>query len=152
MSGPQHQQWAPPAWTPQPARRRSRWLTVGLPVGIVVLALVVLGLLAVRGFAGSIGPAQDAARAYATALVEQRWDDAHAMLCEASAEAVTAQELAASFGEPPLTGSRVEGVNVVWSNGRTTGDATVVLETEGGVPERILLALVEEDGDWRPCL
>jgi hypothetical protein len=118
---------------------------------VVLAVLGVLGFFAVRAFTEGIGPAQDATKAYASALVEQRWDDAHAMLCEASAEEFSAADLAASFGEPPLTGSSIEGVNVVWSNGRTTGDATVVFEADGGVRERTLLALVEEDGEWRPC-
>lgn len=153
MSGPHQQQWPPsPAWNPPPRRRRSRWLTVGLPVGIVVLVAVgLLGYLVVRAFTEGIRPARDATRAYADALVDQRWDDAHAMLCEASAEEFSAQDLATSFGDPPLTGAGIEGVNVVWSNGRTTGDATIVFETDGGVRERTVMALVEEDDIWRPC-
>ena len=152
MSGPQ-QQWPtpPPVWTPPAKRRRSRWLTVGLPVAVVAVVLVVLGLGAVRVFVRGVQPAQDAAEAYADALVAQRWDDAHAMLCAAGAEEFTAGELEASYGEPPLTGSDIEAVNVQWSNGRTSGDATVVLESDGGVRERMLLALVEEEGTWRPC-
>ena len=152
MSGPQ-QQWptAPPAWNPPEKRRRSRWLTVGLPVGVVLAVLVALGVVVVRGFVGGLEPAQEAAEAYADALVDQRWEDAHAMLCAAGAEESTAGELEASYGEPPLTGSDVEAVNVTWSNGRTSGDATVVLESDGGVRERVVLDLVEEDGTWRPC-
>jgi len=152
VSGPQQQWPSAPPWNPPVRRRRSRWLTVGLPVGLVVLvALGLLGYVVVRAFSDGVRPAQDATRAYADALVDQRWDDAHAMLCETSAGEFTAQALEASYGEPPLTGSDVEAVNVVWSNGRTTGDATVVLESDGGVRERMVLALVEEDGTWRPC-
>ena len=49
-----------------------------------------------------------------------------------------ADALEASYGEPPLTGSDIEAVNVQWSSGRTSGDATVVLESDGGVRERML--------------
>ena len=152
MGSPQQQWPAAPAWNPQPRRRRSRWLTVGLPVGLVAVAVLgVVAFLAVRGFTEGIRPVQDATRTYASALVDQRWDDAHAMLCRSSAEEFSAAELATSFGEPPLTGSSIEGVDVVWSNGRTTGEATVVFESDGGVRERTVLPLVEEDGTWRPC-
>ena len=151
MSGPQQWSTAPPVWNPPAKRRRSRWLTVGLPVAVALVVLVVLGVVVVRAFAGGLQPAQDATRAYADALVDQRWDDAHALLCAASAAEFTAQELEASYGRPPLTGSDIEAVNVRWSNGRTSGDATVVLESDGGVRERMLLVLVEEGGTWRPC-
>ena len=124
---------------------------MGLPVAVVLVALGVLGFVVVRGFVGGLQPAQDATRAYADALVDQRWDDAHAMLCAASAGEFTPEALEASYGDPPLTGSDIEAVNVTWSNGRTTGDATVVLESDGGVRERLVLDLVEEDGTWRPC-
>ena len=152
MSGPP-QQWPtpPPVWNPPAERRRSRWLTVGLPVAVVAVVLVVLGVGAVRVFVRGVQPAQDAARAYADALVDQRWDDAHGLLCAGSAGEFSPEELEASYGEPPLTTSDIEAVNVRWSNGRTSGDATVVLESDGGVRERLLLVLVEEDGTWRPC-
>lgn len=151
MSGPQQPWPAAPPWNPPVKRRRSRWLTVGLPVAVVLVVLGVLGVVVVRGFAGGVLPAQDAARAYADALVDQRWDDAHAMLCADSAGEFTAAELEASYGEPPLTGADTEAVNVQWSNGSTTGDATLVLESDGGVRERVVIALVEQDGTWRPC-
>lgn len=152
MSGSEQQWPSAPAWNPTPRRGRSRWLTVGLPVGLVVLAVLgVLAFLVVRGFTEGIRPAQDATRSYASALVDQRWDDAHAMLCRSSAEEFSAEQLATSFGSPPLTGSSIEGVSVQWSNGRTSGEATVVLESDGGVRERTVLPLVEEDGTWRPC-
>ena len=152
MTGPQ-QQWptAPPVWNPPARRRRSRWLTVGLPVAVGLVVLGLLAVVVVRAFAGGLQPAQDATRAYADALVDQRWDDAHALLCAASAGEFSPEELEASYGEPPLTSSDIEAVNVRWSNGRTSGDATVVLESDGGVRERLLLELVEEDGTWRPC-
>ena len=113
--------------------------------------LVALVLLAVNGFTDGIRPAQQAAGAYATALVEPRWDDAHGMLCEESAAQVTAEDLATRYGDPPLTGYSIDGVNVLWSNGRTTGDATITFETEGGLSDRTVMPLVEEGETWRPC-
>ena len=49
------QQWpaAPPVWNRPGRRRRSRWLTVGLPVGVVLVVLVVLGVVVARS--GRIG-------------------------------------------------------------------------------------------------
>lgn len=155
----QSQPWGPPPpghdaptpWGPPPKRRRSRWLTIGLPVGLVVVMLAVVGILAVRGISGGIRPAQQAVDAYATALVEQRWDDAHGTLCERSAARFTAEDLAATYGEPPLTGYAVLGVSVNWSNGRTTGLATVEFTTGSGMPDRTELPLAEEGEDWRVC-
>ncbi len=150
---PHYPPLAPPPWAPPPRRRRSRWLTVGLPIGGVLLlggcgAFVVV---AVRGISGQIGPAQEAAGAYAGALVEQRWDDAHDMLCDDSAARLSADDLAVLFGDPALTGFSVDGVNVVSSNGRTTGDATLTFQLEGGLEQQSLVPLVEDGGDWRPC-
>ncbi|MCA0144193.1 hypothetical protein [Blastococcus sp. LR1] len=150
MSGPeQHAQpWTPP----QTTRRRSRWLTVALPIGLLALLIIgTLGFFAVRGFSEDVRPAQQAVDAYATALVEQRWDDAHGLLCEKSADEYTAEDLAASFGAPPLTGYYVLSVSVRWSNGTTAGDATVSFETDGGMEQDVSLPLVEEGDDWRPC-
>lgn len=150
MSRPdqQSQPWAPPPST----RRRSRWLTIGLPIGALLLGgVLLLGFLAFRGFTQDVRPAQQAVDAYATALVEQRWDDAHGLLCESSAAEYTAEDLAASFADPPLTGYTVLGVSVRWSNGTTAGDATVSFETDGGMEQDVSLPLVEEGEDWRPC-
>src|SRR4051794_17282925 len=67
--------WAPsaPAAFAPPRRRRSRWLTVGLPVGLVLLlggCGAAITLLA-TSVGSSIKPAQQAATAYAKALVDQ---------------------------------------------------------------------------------
>ncbi|TFV52689.1 hypothetical protein [Blastococcus sp. TF02A-35] len=160
--GPHPQQWAPPPWAPPPwappppwgpppGPRRSRWATVGAPLLLVLVVLGSLGFFADRGFVQAIAPAQEAADTYATALVEQRWDDAHGMLCEGSADEYTAEDLATTFGQPPLVAYSIDGVNVVWSNGRTTGDAAITFVTRSGVRERTSVALVEEDGRWRVC-
>ena len=142
---------APPA-APAPRRRRSRWLTIGLPIG--VLALVAIGVavwFGVRGFLGTLGPAQQAAEDYATALVDGRWADAQAQLCDDDRSTVTAEALAQQYSASDLTGYRLEGINVVSSNGRTSGEARLVFETPGGLDTTTVLPL-EEDGDtWRPC-
>jgi hypothetical protein len=145
--------WTPPPWAPPPRRRRSRWLTVGLPIAGVVLlgGLVAVVVFAVKGFTGALQPASQAADAYATALVEQRWDDAHGMLCDRSAAEFTAEDLAVLFRDPPMTGFSTEGVNVNWTNGLTTGEVSMTFETEDGERTRTVLALVEEEGTWRPC-
>ncbi|GAB4081339.1 hypothetical protein GCM10028783_22880 [Modestobacter muralis] len=146
--------WAPPAhpYQPAPPRRRSRWLTIGLPIG--VLALVCLGVavwFGVRAFLGTLGPARTAAEDYATALVEGRWDDAQGQLCESDRSVVTADALAQEYSSPDVTGYRLEGINVVSSNGRTSGEARLVFETTSGLDTTTVLPL-EKDGDtWRPC-
>ncbi|CCG02120.1 hypothetical protein [Blastococcus saxobsidens] len=171
MSGPGHQQgqppWGPPPpgygpppsyappppWSPPPRRRRSRWLTIGLPVGGVLFlaGLVALVVVAVNGFTSSLRPAQEAAEAYATALVDGRWDEAHGMLCRRSAADLTADDLAVLFGDPPLAGFSIDGIDVAWSNGESSGDVTITFETEGGLQSRTVLGLVEEGEGWRPC-
>ena len=145
----------PPRWQPLPLqkRRRSRWLTIGLPLGL----LLVLGgcatavVLLVTTVGGALGPARQAGEAYATALVEQRWDDAHAMLCDEARTAVTARQLAAQYGQPPLTGYSIDGVNVRSSGGQETGDVTIRFVSEGGLDELTLVPLVEDGDRWRPC-
>ena len=151
--------WQPapptPPWAAAPVRkpRRSRWLTVGLPLGVVLLlggcsALTVFAVLAAKD---SLGPAQDAAGEYATALVEQRWEDAHALLCEPSRSEISADDLEELYRDPALSGYRVEGVNVRSSNGRTTGDVTLAFETESGLADRTFLPLVKVGEEWQPC-
>jgi hypothetical protein len=156
MTNPQGP-WAPPSpaapWAqPAPRRRRSRWLTVGLPVGLVVLLAVCVGVwFGVRAFFGTLGPARQAAEDYATALVDGRWGDAQGQLCERDRSAVSADALEQQYAANDLTGYRLEGINVVSSNGRTSGEARLVFETPDGLDTTTVLPL-EKDGDtWRPC-
>ena len=141
--------WAP---YPPPRRRRSRWLTVGLPLGLVLL----LGgcAVAVAAFATSIGtsikPAQEAATAYAEALVHQRWADAQAMLC-AQDRRVTPDQLAAHYANPRPTGYAVQGVNVTNYNGKVSAVATLRLDTADGLSNTTSLPLIKEGETWRPC-
>jgi hypothetical protein len=153
-SPPMYPPPAPPYRAPPvQKRRRSRWLTVGLPLGV----LLVLGgcgtvaVLAVYAFTGSLGPAMEVGGAYAGALVDQRWDDAHAMLCDEARAAVTAEQLAARYGGPPLTGYSVEGAYVGSSGGHTSGEVTVRFLTEDGLDELTVVPLVRDGDDWRPC-
>lgn len=155
MTNPQ-ETWAPPspaAWAqPAPRSRRSRWLTVGVPVGLVVLLAVCVGVwFGVRAFLGTLGPVGQAAEDYATALVDGRWADAQGQLCERDRSAVSADALEQQYATSDLTGYRVEGISVVSSNGRTSGEARLVFETPNGLDTTTLLPL-EKDGDtWRPC-
>src|SRR5688500_1030566 len=82
---------SPPPWAPPPRPRRSRWLTVGVPSRALLLlgGCGTLAVLAVNAFTGAIGPATQATEEYATALVEQRWDDAREMLCDEVRPALT---------------------------------------------------------------
>jgi hypothetical protein len=142
---------APPT-PPAPRRRRSRWLTIGLPLAVLALVGIGVGVwFGVRAFMGAIGPAQQAAGDYATALVEGRWDDAQAQLCEQDRSTVTADALEQEYSSPDLTGHRLEGISVTSSNGRTSGEARLVFTTDGGLDTTTVLPL-EKDGDvWRPC-
>jgi hypothetical protein len=150
---PGQQPWSPPSqpWAPPPKRRRSRWLTVGLPIGALLLLAGVgtLAVILIKTIAGSLGPAKDAAEAYATALVEERWDDAHSMLCEQSRSEVTSEDLASLHGG--LSDYSLTGINVHSSGGRTTGEATITFERDDGLDDTTAVPLVEESGDWRPC-
>ena len=151
--GPAAAPWpaAPPS-PPAPRRRRSRWLTVGLPVGLVLLTALAVGVwFAVRALMGALAPAQDAAENYATALVEGRWADAQGQLCFRDRSAVTADALAQQYSSSGLTGYRIEGISVVTSNGETSGQATVVFTTGSGLDSTTVLPLEEDGGTWRPC-
>ena len=142
----------PPAGFVPPRRRRSRWLTVGLPIGLVLL----LGgcgaaiTLFVTSIGSSIGPAQQAATAYAKALVDQRWSDAQAMLCSQDRVA-TADQLAAHYSTPRLTGYTVDGVNVSNVNGQVSATATIRFDTADGLHNSTTLPLTKEGDTWHPC-
>jgi hypothetical protein len=136
-------------------RRRSRWLTVGLPLGGVLLlggCATVVGLL-ISTVRNQLGPAQDAARDYAQALVDERWEDAHALLCAPAQAGVTASELAAHYAEPELTGYRIDGVNVSTVNGDSSAQVDITFSTADGLSDRTSLPLVpDDDGEgWRAC-
>jgi hypothetical protein len=98
----------------------------------------------------SIKPAEQAATAYAEALVGQRWSDAQAMLCSQD-KGVTADQMAAHYAQPRLTGYRVEGVNVANYNGTTSATATLRFDTADGLSNSTTLPLTKEGEAWRPC-
>jgi hypothetical protein len=108
-------------------------------------------VLAFNAFTGTVGPATDAGEAYANALVEQRWNDAHAMLCEDSQATITPEQLADQYGMPPLTGYSIAGVEVESSVGGSSGQVTVRFATEDGLEQLIVVPLAGDGGDWRPC-
>ena len=151
--GPDAASWpAAPPGPPVPRRRRSRWLTIGLPVAVLVLAAVGVAVWsAVGAVRGAVGPAQDAAEEFADAVVDGRWDDAQGQLCVRDRSTVTADALAQQYALTGLTGYRVDGISVVTSNGETSGEAQVVFTTDTGLDSTTLLPLEEDDGTWRPC-
>lgn len=137
-----------------PRRRRSRWLTVGLPVGIALAlggALVWFLLGAVRDLAGALGPAQQNAAAYAQALVDERWSDAHDLLCVQSQSVVTVTDLAEHYGDRELTGYRIDGVNIGVHNGVESGRVDITFTTEHGLDDVTTLPLTQDGESWRPC-
>lgn len=154
MTGPGQQ---PPYWLPAPPpprRKRSRWLTVGLPVtgGLLLLGGCGAAVLDfVNGVGGELGPARQAAESYAQALVDGRWDDAHASLCAEVRADVTPDELAEHYTDPGVTEFGLDGVNVQSSNGRSTADVTVTLVYADGLQDHLVLPLADEDGSWRVC-
>lgn len=159
---PPHGQPPPPGaypWPPYPPpgyasrrRRRSRWLTVGLPIGLVLL----LGgcgaaiTLFVTSVGSSIEPAQKAATAYADALVAQRWGDAQAMLCSQDS-VVTPDQMAAHYSNPRLTGYSVQNVNVSNVNGKVSATAVLRFSTADGLSNTTTLPLTKEGDTWHPC-
>jgi hypothetical protein len=106
--------------------------------------------LVVSSVGNSIRPAQEAARAYAEALVGQRWSDAQAMLCSQD-RAVTPDQLAAHYANPRPTGYAVQGVNVTNYNGTVSAVATLRLDTADGLSNTTSLPLIEEGDTWHPC-
>ncbi|SDF45160.1 hypothetical protein SAMN05660324_0155 [Klenkia brasiliensis] len=133
-------------------RRRSRWLTVGLPVGLAVLLLLGVGaFVLVRAVSGAVAPVGDAASGYAQALVDGRWADAHGSLCAADRAATTPDDLARRYGSPQVTGYQVVGVQVESYNGETSATVQLVLSAPGGLDDQTVLPMVQEDGAWRPC-
>ena len=152
-----HGPWVPPypaapPTPPAPRRRRSRWLTVGLPLGVLALVGVVLAVwTGIGALRSALGPAQQAARDYATALVDGRWDDAQGQLCARDRAEVTPAALAQRYSSPDLTGYRLERTDVVSSNGTTSGEARLVFTTASGPGSTTVLPLEEDGGTWHPC-
>ncbi|WNV76014.1 hypothetical protein [Geodermatophilus sp. DSM 44513] len=119
-----------------------------------LLVLGGCGALAVRFLdtvGSEVGPVRDAAESYAQALVDGRWDDAHAGLCADVRGEVTADELAAHHTDPDVTGYDVRGFDVRSSGGRTTAEVTVTLEYADGWRDNLVLPLADEQGTWRVC-
>ena len=143
----------PPYWAPAPVRRRrSRWLTVGLPLGGVLLlggCATAIGLL-ISTVRNDLGPAMQAADAYASAVVDERWDDAHDLLC-AQDQAVTAQDLAVHYAQPDRTGFSVDGVYVTSMDGEKSAQADITYETADGLTDRETLPMISDGEAWRPC-
>jgi hypothetical protein len=151
----QYQPASPPGQQPffvQPRPRtgkRSRWLAIGLPVGLV---LVVGGVaLAVAGV-HSVGEASGAVDRFGAAIRDGRFSDAHGMLCAADRTNVSTEQMAQHYGTGPrVTAYEVADVNVANVNGHSSASAVLVLKTEDGLSNQINLQLVREDGAWRPC-
>ena len=144
--------WVPPGLPS--GRKRSRWLTVGLPVAGGLLLLGGCGaaiVFFVSTVGGEIGPARGAGESYARALVEERWDDAHAGLCAEVQADVTPDELAAHYTDPDVTEYGLDGVDVRSSNGRTSAEVAITLVYADGLRDHLVLPLADEDGSWRPC-
>jgi hypothetical protein len=142
----------PPSGYMPPRRRRSRWLTVGLPVGLVLLlgGCGTLITLFVTAVGTSIKPAQQAATSYAQALVGHRWSDAQAMLCSQD-QGVTSDQISAHYAHPGLTGYTVEGINVTDVNGKVSATASIRFTTADGLDNATTLPLTKEGGTWHPC-
>jgi len=120
---------------------------VVLPVGGCGAAIAVL----VSTVGNDIGPARDAAHAYAGALVDQRWDDAHELLCEQDWAAVTARDLATHYAQPQLTGYSIDGVYVSVVNGQKSARVDITFTTADGLTNPTTLPMTTEDDVWRPC-
>ena len=136
------------------AGRRSRWLTVGLPIAVVLFLCECGGALALLGTttAGTdAGPAQRAAASYAQALVDQRFADAQQMLCAVDRAAISPAALAERHFRPRLTAYRVVGGDVTSSQGSVTARVSVRFTTEDGGQDATDLTLVQQNGTWRPC-
>lgn len=144
--------YPPPPWM-RPRKRRSRWLTVGLPVGISTVVVAVVTVLIVLGLSVShdVNAAQDAAAKYGAAVSSGRYTDAQAMLCAQDRSQVTADELAAHYSNPRVVGYEVLDVNVQDTNGQTGARAVLVLQTDDGLSNQISLDLAKESDGWHPC-
>lgn len=153
METPPYYPPAPPPCAAPPRRRRSRWLTVGLPVGAVLGlgAIVAAVVLVTRTVSAGIGSAEQAARDYATALVDQRWQDAHEQLCARDRSAITADQLARHYGQPRVTGYTVLGVAVSNYDGRSSAQTDIEFRTADGLTTRTEIPLAQDGSRWRPC-
>lgn len=144
--------YPPPPWM-QPRKRHSRWLTVGLPLGIGTLVVAVITTLIVLGISVShdVSGAQTAAASYGAAVSSGRYNDAQAMLCTEDKSRVTPDELASHYSNPRVIGYEVVSVDVQNFNGQTTARAVLLLRTDDGLSNQINLVIAKEADGWHPC-
>lgn len=129
------------------------WLTVGLPVVAALLAATIAAHI--TDPATTAGPdvsaPHRAASAYAQALVDEHFAEAQQMFCARDKAAISPASLAEHFFRPELTGFRVGRISVTESEGTAIARAAVRFSTVEGDQSPTDLALVKENGTWRPC-
>ena len=114
-------------------------------------ALVWFLVGAINDLTGSLGSAQQGAVAYADALVDERWADAHALLCEGSRALITPEDLEEHYAGRDLTGYRITGINVSNHNGVESGQIGITFTTADGLDDTTSIPLTREGDDLRPC-
>ncbi|MGW0504240.1 Rv0361 family membrane protein [Micromonospora sp. NPDC003241] len=136
--------------------RNNRPLRIVLVVVGVVVALCCLGG-AVGGWflyqtvQDAVGPARSTTGEYLDALRDGDHQRAYDRLCQRQRDQVTADEFALQRqAMPKLVEYDITGMRVSTNNGRTTGTASVRLETANGETNESI-SLLREDGEWRVC-
>jgi hypothetical protein len=83
--------------------------------------------------------------------VDQRWDDAHGLLCDQDQAGVTPADLAAHYAQPELTGNSIDGISVSNVNGQQSARAEITFRSADGLTDRTSLLLTNDGTRWEPC-
>lgn len=139
----------PPAYA-QPQKKSRKWLWVLL--GIPLLALLGIGGCTAVLFRAVSGPI-DATNAFVAELDEGDFDGAYQSLCQATRNAVPAEQWTAEI-EAGLSGDitdyRFTEASVSSVNGSSTAVVSGSIEI-GGLSRNVTYSLVEEGSEWRVC-
>lgn len=138
-----------PVSAPPPFLGWALWLPVAAALLVSAIAAVVIH--PVRAPDPDLRGPHQAASAYAQALVEEHFAEAQQMFCARDKAAISPASLAEHFFRPELTGFRVDGVSVIGSEGTAVARAAVRFTAVHGHQNPTDLALVKENGIWRPC-
>jgi len=152
---PQNWQFWVAAPTPPPARKSGRlWLIIGLPVALFLL-ITVGAITAIFVTVGNaVSPPQDAARSYAEALQDHRYDDAYGMRC--SERAGDYDDFITHWENLTSTGHGVKSFKIVGTkkeslNGRESAKVDVDVRYADGTEKKERMTMTKSGGNWKAC-
>ncbi|QOC90589.1 Rv0361 family membrane protein [Micromonospora craniellae] len=143
----------PPPVPPRDNRRSLRivLIVVGVVVAVCCLGGAAGGFFLFRTVQDAVGPARSATSEYLNAVRDGDHQRAYDLLCQRQRDQVTPDDFARQRqAQPRLVDYDITGMRVSTDNGRTTGVASVRLETASGETAESI-SLLRENDEWRVC-